>query len=217
LLNINHPSKYLKKSWNQLLDNISVVCDKRIILSLNINKENFEYDYLLDIATKFDVKYIRWSFAHPIYKNTEKQFSQNYFPISRYKQITKRILNFIEKAGSLGIHTLGDHSVILCMFTPEEIDKIHLIGGELNSKCEGTIDILPDLQVIYCIPMYSFFPKVYLYEFSSLSEIDLYFESRIIPFRIESYPFTDCYKCEYSASGKCHGGCIAQGSIISIC
>jgi hypothetical protein len=58
--------------------------------------------------------------------------------------------------------------------------------------------------------MNSFFPAVYLEQFNSLDEIDLYFENRIKNFRVLSYPLQACTKCEYGKRDECHGGCLAH-------
>jgi radical SAM protein with 4Fe4S-binding SPASM domain len=116
----------------------------------------------------------------------------------------------VKAAAELGISTLGDHSVIMCMFSDSQLTEIFKNGGELNSRCEGTLDIKPDLQVIYCLPMNSFFPEVYLNQFENLDQIDLYFENRIKRFRILDLPLHECPDCEYRKRGECHGGCLAH-------
>ena len=210
LLNINPPSKYNLKRWKTILKNIDLISDARVVLSLNIDSIDFDHKYLLKIARDYNIEFLRWSFAHPIFNRKKKGISQRYLPLIKYRSVADKILSVIQEAHKLGMSTLGDHSVIYCMFTPEQHLIIDNLEAELNTKCEGTLDILPDLQVIYCLPMYSFFPKIYLYEFESLQEIDLYFESRINCFRTNSYPFEECSNCEYASKDICHGGCLAH-------
>jgi len=210
LLNINRPSFYTSKQWQRINDNLNSIIKFKKTLSINIDRPEFEYEYILEMAEKFNVKYIRWSFAHPIFDVSIKEIKQKYLEIGQYKETAGRILEFIRKAAKQNIMTLGDHSVILCMFNSEEIKEIHNLGGELNSKCEGTLDILQNLQVIFCLPMNSFFPKVFLKEFNSLDEIDVYFENRIKPLRIIEYPFNECKECQYASKDECHGGCLAH-------
>ncbi len=209
LLNINPPDFYAPEEYKKILDSISKIRDSRIVLSINIDKPDFKYDYILDIANEFDIKYLRWSFAHPIYGAKEKH-EQVYFPIGDYHLIRARVLKIIEECSKSDIQTIGDHSVIRCMFSEEDVRRIGKWGGEINCKCEGTLDILPNLQIIYCLPMYSLFPTVFVNEFSNMDEVDLFFENRIKGLRGKSLPFNKCYSCEFFKSGVCHGGCIAH-------
>jgi hypothetical protein len=180
------------------------------VLSCNIDSPEFNFDYVLDYAKKYSVKYIRWSFAHPIYQNQSKKIHQNYFPIDEYHNVSERIVEFVKSAGELGIMTLGDHSVIRCMFSEYQISQIYMNNGEINCKCEGTIDILPDLQVIYCLPMYSLFEKCYLSDYIDINDLEMHFESKIIPLRSCALPFSTCDNCKFFKSEECHGGCLSH-------
>ena len=210
LLNLNPPSTYTPKENEILNDNLHHVRNQKLVLSINIDRTDFEYDYILKYAIKTNAKYIRWSFAHPIIEKTKKQISQTFFPITKYKMISDRVVDFIKNANHLGIMTLGDHSVIRCMFSEKQYNEITENNGEFNSKCEGSIDIFPDLQVIYCLPMYSLFEKHYLNEFENMDMLELFFESRINMLRKRELPFKECYECVYHLRNECHGGCLSH-------
>ena len=81
------------------------------------------------MAASKHIKKLRWSFAHPIFDISDKQIHQKYLPITEYKKIAKRVIRFLQKAHSVGIQTLGDHSVILCMFDQNELDIVAKLGG----------------------------------------------------------------------------------------
>lgn len=209
LLNINNPSFYTKAQYCKIIENISSIKMYRIILSVNIDSEIFNYEYALDICRKFNIKFLRWSFAHPIYP-IHVERNQKFFPINKYKNVVPQILKLISECDKLNIRTMGDHSVVRCMFKENEIKYIESCGGEINCLCEGTIDVLPNLQIIYCLPLFNLFNPIYLNDFSSLNEIELYFESRISKIRSKSLPFNDCINCQYLNENKCHAGCISH-------
>jgi len=210
LLNLNPPSTYTPKEIETLNNNLQNVRNQKLVLSINIDRTDFEYDYILKYATETNAKYIRWSFAHPIFEKTKKQISQTYFPITQYKSVSDRVVEFIKKANHLGIMTLGDHSVIRCMFNEKQYHEIIENNGEFNSKCEGSIDIFPDLQVIYCLPMYSLFEKHYLNEFENMDTLEMFFESRVNMLRKRELPFKECCECVYHLKNECHGGCLSH-------
>ena len=210
LLNLNPPSEYSDNQLKILKHNISNIINQDIVLSINIDKPDFDYDYILDYANEYNVKYIRWSFAHPIYNRKQKLLKQSYFHINKYKQSSNRIIEFIKKAGDIDIMTLGDHSVIKCMFSDKQHQQILDNNGEINSRCEGTIEILPDLQVIFCLPMFSLFEKIYLTEFSNMNELEQFLESKIDILRKNSLPFEECNSCKYFLRNECHGGCLSH-------
>jgi len=210
LLNLNPPSTYSQKELEILNSNLYHVKNQQLVLSINIDKTDFEYEYILSYAKETKAKYIRWSFAHPILERTKKRINQTYFPISEYNSVSDRVVEFIKKANRQGIMTLGDHSVIRCMFTEKQYQEITENNGEINSKCEGTIDIFPDLQVIYCLPMYSLFEKHYLNEFGNMGKLEMFFESRINVLRKRELPFEACAECEFHLRNECHGGCLSH-------
>jgi len=210
LLNLNPPSTYSQKELEILNSNLYHVRNQQLVLSINIDKTDFEYEFILNYAKEIKVKYIRWSFAHPIFEKTKKRINQTYFHISEYKSVSERVIEFIKKANRQGIMTLGDHSVIRCMFTDKQYQEITENNGEINSRCEGTIDIFPDLQVIYCLPMYSLFEKHYLNEFKDMSTLEMFFESRIDVLRKRELPFKECAECEFHIRNECHGGCLSH-------
>lgn len=210
LLNLNPPSTYSLKEIKTLKANLYHAKNQQLVLSINIDSTDFEYEYILEYAKETNSKYIRWSFAHPIFERTKKRISQTYFPINEYKSTSNRVVEFIKKANNLGIMTLGDHSVIRCMFTDKQYQEITENNGEINSKCEGTIDIFPDLQVIYCLPMYSLFEKHYLNEFENMDMLEMFFESRINGLRKRELPFIECNECTFNSNNECHGGCLSH-------
>jgi hypothetical protein len=210
LLNLNPPSTYSPEEIKIINLNLLHAKNQQLVLSINIDKIDFEYEYILEYAQKTNSKYLRWSFAHPIFERTSKRINQTYFPISEYKSASNRVVEFIKKANNLGIMTLGDHSVIRCMFTEEQYQEIIENNGEINSKCEGTIDIFPDLQVIYCLPMYSLFENHNLNEFENIDELEMFFESRINVLRKCELPFKECKECVFDFKNECHGGCLSH-------
>lgn len=214
LLNINHPSLYNTHQWKILGDSLSFLSgyfegNDGFRLSLNIFETNFEYQYIVDLAHRYNINTIRFSPCAPLvgHKNYHIAFTQ-------LKLLGHRLMKFVREAKKYNIYVANDCGTVPCMFTHKELGELTenlSPSNDINSlknKCKPVIDIGIDLMVWRCFPT-SGISKVHLSYFNTLKEITEYFEKIYSNYQC-IFPDHTCYSCSWAINGQCRGGCLAH-------
>lgn len=208
LLNIDHPSTYDQKSWERINDNLSAIYQAYpISLSFNIFEEKPKVDYIFDLVSKYEITTLRLSFSMP---NISHNLKNTFLSISKYKQIAPFVIDFVQKAETSGAIVTMDNTIPICMFeTDILIDFIlkGVINPNANFNCIPAIDIGPDLSVWRCFGTSTILNKK-LDDYTSLSEIEAYYNYVFNDFRYSVFPLKECYDCKYAKEKICQGGCL---------
>ena len=208
LLNIERPSTYSLSEWSKIENNLTALRSRNnVTLSFNIFETEPDYSYIFNLTSKYDIKSLRLSFSMPVVFGGKKN---SYLDIAEYKNSTKHVMDFVEKAESQGIKTTLDNTVPICMFNAEQLTDLiikQVIDPTRNFVCKPALDIGPDLSVWRCFGTSKFFNRS-LDDFNTIQEVYDYFQraSRLYQFRF--YPYDECKKCEYAKKEFCQGGCI---------
>lgn len=198
-INVNE-KKYRTTKEDILQDMFLKKLGKVSCISFNIFEETFNPYFLIDIVKKYKtMPAIRLGLAMPI-KNNE------YLKINSYVEVAPKIVKFITEATKNNITVGFDCGFIKCMFTEEEIKKLHSLKIDtLTFDCSPTVDIYPDLKISNCYPL-AIDEKINMYDYKSYTDVYLYFKNKLS----NSEPIFDkCNSCDYFISGSCSGGCKA--------
>jgi organic radical activating enzyme len=216
LLNVNPPSFYNSHIWNTLNDNLLFLKDfyegnDGLRLSLNISKNDFEYEYILDLAHKYNVRVVRFATCVPLVGT-----SNEYVHFEEQKSLGNRIMSFVRSAKQASIFVIADCGVTPCIFTSEQIGE--LIENNYSAQegtvdffrkiCSTVVDIGTDLMVWRCFSTSSIH-KVHLSYFNNIQEIDQYFK-KVYKNYLHVFPARDCYSCNWAITKQCRGGCLAH-------
>ena len=216
LINCNSPSNTGAVMFDQICENIEYLVNKkhmkdRITLGINMYKPDFEYSYILDLLKKYHFKEVRTSVSVP----NDPQYIKD--PISYFKVMTPRVLEFFECLAENGISPFFDcNNVPGCVWT--EQDRLaaasRFKGAEKTTnifdasvKCTPVIDILPDLSVIRCFGM-SEYEKKHIDDFRNISDARGYFIKNIDNIVSNVCHSEDCKHCYAHETGNCNGGCM---------
>lgn len=207
LLNINPPMALGTHLWQKVVDNVHQIKGRDVDLQLNIDRVDFEYSYLLDLAKEARPHKIVWSLSNMVKGEGNDSLAD---PVAVREKYSKRILAFVGDAGKEGIQTVGVHGITPCMFSERDYQTLLANGGRLESTCRPVFDILPDLSVLFCFPMGEYFGRKYLYNYQNLQELNMEFMEGLTFQRSDSYPLEKCFDCLFLRSQTCHGGCLAR-------
>ena len=219
LFNINNPELQGEKRWKLVNHNLQKLYDfyggkPNYSIGINIYSLEQEFDYIFDLAKKYNVQKIRWDIAHPIIREKNE-----FIPLEKYSDIAPRLHKFMEKCKDNGILFSPDcGSSAPCMFTIEELKNTYSFGVQrMFETCTqgGAIDIGIDLKVWRCFPLAKFYNKN-LKEFKSLQEIYQYFNKKYEHYFFNYYPMDKCYDCDYAIRKQCIGTCISRAIIRNI-
>ncbi len=207
LLNINQPAALGTRLWQRVARDVAQLKGRSLDFQFNIDRADFEYQTILELASEVGPGKIVWSLSNLVKGTASGSFAD---PLAVREKYSERLLAFIREAGKRGVKTLGVHGITSCMFAEQDYRELLANGGRLESTCTPVFDILPDLSVLFCFPMSGYWGKKYIYDYSSLQELNMEFQETLAFMRSDLYPLAECHECEYARQEICHGGCIAQ-------
>jgi sulfatase maturation enzyme AslB (radical SAM superfamily) len=217
LINLNSPNDIGKKNFDKVISNLMEFekynyIEPNMTLGINMYKPDFDYEYFLDTATRFNVKGVRVAIAVP--NNIAE--SRNSDPLEYFSEMKPRIFQFFKELKKLGIVPSYDCNLMpLCITTDEEKEFLksftvlrQQINLNNNPLCDPVIDILPDLKMVRCFGC-SEICKADMEHFERIQQVSDFFAKSIdVPASlIDASP--KCKTCLYQNTGRCTGGCIA--------
>ena len=203
LFNILPLQFYSKKQVAILYNTLSIVNPNLSTLGLTIYDENFEYEYIVDLAKRYGFKKIRWSVAAPNNKSGNVDID------SKFKNISGRLKLFlitIEKNEMISSQDCG--YIPICFYDYKDLCEIMLnIKKPLTFRCGGSpIDIDRNGNAWRCYGLYSVL-KENINNFEGEGQLRSYFDRRI-KILDNLYPYSECKTCKYWLK-SCDGGCYA--------
>lgn len=201
VVNYNNPSIIGQDMSNKVLNNIEKLSKTRvgITLGLNIYKQHQSYQYVIDAAKKYNVKYLRWSIVVPNTDEKEKVDVRQYY--AEHSDVVKAFLNSCKDEN---IEAFVDcNGMPLCLMSDEllRLTAFASPSAVKPSVCSPVIDIKPDLSAIRCfifnenpVPIDRFANKGELFDFFSKKDVE-----------IKKIPLIDA--CTSCSSFKKHGSC----------
>jgi MoaA/NifB/PqqE/SkfB family radical SAM enzyme len=211
LLNIDHPDNYSPKLWSRIERNLAALADdKRITLSFNIFEKQPRSDYVLDLASRFNIGAIRMSFSLPVFGAQNKHLE-----LRDYPEMASFIVDFVRRAEANQVSVQLDNAVPLCIFSHEQIGELVLKGTldlARNARCRPVVDIGPDLTVWCCFCLSQLFNR-HLDEFKDLAEIEAYYQKILNSYQGRIFAMDACYECRYRVLWGCQGGCLTYALV----
>lgn len=206
LVNINHPDVLGESKWKELirsLDRFSVCRSiDNINLGVNLYKDLEDYDFIFELATRYNKNTIRVSYVAPTCKFSGIDKDGYY---ERAKEI---FLPFLEKASSNYLKVRLDcNHIPRCYFTDEELCFMDsVVEGGYRDYCEPVVDITPDFQATACFGAYELFD---LSGFENLEQVTRYLKYKKLYPLAESNSGGKCSDCPKHKNLSCQGGCLA--------
>lgn len=205
LINLNHPEVVGERNWKSIMNSLSrlSICSSmdNVNLGINLYHTMKDYDYIFNLALKYNKDHIRVSYVAPTcqFSNVDKD--------SYYEEARSIFLPFVEKAISYGIRIRLDcNHIPRCFFSDLELAMIDSIVEGFHDYCEPVIDITPDFKCTSCFGAY----KLYDLEgFQNIREVERYLRyKRMYPLS-EANNSGKCATCPKHENLSCQGGCLA--------
>ena len=206
LLNIDHPDNYTPRQWELIQRNLNGLNGRGgVTLSFNVFEKQPNSEYILDLARRYDFKYIRLSLSLPVFGA-----GNAYLPFEELPEVSEFVMRFAAEAESKGIGVQFDNAVPLCIFDTAQIGYLLLHGVydlNRNTRCNPIIDIGPDLTIWSCFCLSSLKNRK-LDEFKNLADAQAYFRQVWSVYQDTVYPLEKCNDCFYREKWGCQGGCL---------
>jgi len=164
LVNVTSPETYAKDEWELLNNNLEVLKWKnenasvrlsgfdtsslrRLCLSITFYKPNQDYDYIIELAKRYDVPVIRYDVSRP---SSDK--SNIHVDFDSLAKIKPTLMDFVRRCVAEGVKPGLDDALPFCIFTQRELKFLYLFSN-FPSICMPVLDVMPDLSVGYCTSM----------------------------------------------------------------
>lgn len=206
LLNIDHPAHYSPRLWSRIESNLAGLADhKYVTLSFNVFEKRPKYEYVLDLAARFNIHAIRLSFSLPVYGTQNRHLD-----IADYAAMSAFVVDFVRQADLQRISVQLDNAIPLCIFSYEQVGELILSGAldlARNARCKPIVDIGPDLTVWCCFCLSKLHNR-HLDEFSTLPEIESFYQRILDSYQSQIFPLEACDHCRLRERWGCQGGCL---------
>lgn len=213
LVNLNHPDIVGRDKWNKIMKSLNraqlLDCIKRINLGINLYPDMLDFDYIIQVANKYNVKHLRVSYVAPTcdYKGVDKDLY--------YEKAKITFLDFVEVAKANGIQLRIDcNHVPYCYFTEEEKALMADVVTNFHNYCNPVIDISPDFKASSCFGAYE---MVDLHNFETLQEAERYFMLKKMWPLAQQNNAGKCADCDKFKNSTCQGGCLAFAKYNTLC
>jgi len=201
LFNILPPNLYSENQLNTIKKSLDACCPTRTTLGITIYKEDFEYEYIIELAKKYEIKRIRWSVSNTTLERVDLK--------AYFQKLAHRIELFLSALEENGLTTIHDCGYVpLCFYSKDQLHKLNFMtDNSMKSGCSHSpIDIDNNGNTWRCFGLYNWI-KVPANKFNSLSEVQKYYDRRIKVLN-NLYLFEECKDCMYH-NKSCGGGCHA--------
>jgi len=202
VVNVNPPAHYSQADWGLLRNNLMLLKGKKVALSLNIYKLEFDYRFILALAEEFKIDVFSVSVAMPG-TNTDVHCLHP----SQYRSLIPRLLQFARASAKLKIRWEWNCCLPQCVLKKSELKKFSsLVDCLIPHTCITGLTIGPGYQTSMCLGT-SGFPSVTLTDYPALSKIREHFKSSYAVFRRVG-GYDACVSCAHIQNGHCQGGCV---------
>lgn len=220
-VNFNSANDIGDLKFKRILKNIDeMITEKYFVnnklhIGVNFYKEDFDYDYVVDVLEKYNLEAVRLSVVIP--NNDE---SRNLDSVSYFMKMKPVIMNFFKELKRINVMPHFDCNVMpRCIFTEAELKWFEEFWkmenddvGRCNlgdcSSCSAVIDILEDLSAVRCFGL-SREHKVKIDSFENLRRLERYFMNKYDTYAYVIPSSDVCNECKLRLTNECMGGCLA--------
>ncbi|MFH1369026.1 MAG: radical SAM protein [Elusimicrobiota bacterium] len=201
VINVNDPSKYNKTMRGRLEDFLSVL-GKQAVLTFNVINVDYDPAFLLDYIDKYKLKRsVKIGIALPTVQRTNLYASHEEFGGLSASML--RLAGIFKKHDIRGEFECGVPS---CFFSDKDKVTLDKCGFDYSSGCRSILDILPNGEVIYCLPLAKIH-KVKYNKYGDYGGLKQHFEEFYLPYRGVGYK-KECLSCK--CKSNCYGSCLSR-------
>jgi radical SAM protein with 4Fe4S-binding SPASM domain len=134
--------------------------------------------------------------------------SNFYLNDGQYDVVAGKVVELARDAEKEHVRLEYECGVPTCVFSEEQLGILWDAGSPCDSGCCSIMDITPDGEIIYCLPLATKH-AVHFSEFSTYGDAKNWFETKWQPYRRLGRT-EHCFHCNLMRPDACHGGCLAK-------
>lgn len=203
VVNVNPPDKWNDTQRKNIESSLTSL-GKRACITFNIMPDSVDDLWAIELTEKYNLKKeIKVGFVLPTITDSNYHLSDNEYAI-----VAQKVVNLAIESEKHGMRLEYECGIPTCAFTAEQLGQLWDSGSPLRSGCFSRLDISPDGDCIYCLPLATLV-KRHFSSFNSYEEARAWYETKLAPLR-KLEPVRNCNQCNLMSPDKCHGACLAK-------
>ena len=203
VVNINPP-----KTWNnaqkEKITSALKILRRKATITFNVMPDDDVNNWAIDLIKECNLnRSIKVGFVLPTVTASNFHLSDE-----QYDVVAEKVVKLAQDAEKEGVRLEYECGVPTCVFTEEQLGILWDTGSTFSSHCCSIMDITPDGEIIYCLPLATKH-AVHFSEFATYPEAKNRFEKKLQPYRRLGRT-ENCYKCNLMRPDSCNGGCLAK-------
>lgn len=204
--NVNNPAKWTEKQRENITRALKAAGDK-VSLTFNIMPEEPNELWALDLIRDYNLSHsIKVGFVLPTLTSSNMALKEN-----EYGVVAQRVIDLVKAGEPMDITIEYECGVPYCTFTDEQHGYLWRHKSNVSSGCQSRLDITPDGEVIYCLPLATAHRR-HFSSFDNYPECREWYEKQYRPYRMLGAKI-ECAECMLNNPIKCNGGCLAKNMI----
>jgi radical SAM protein with 4Fe4S-binding SPASM domain len=201
IVNVNNPKNY-SESQRGKLEQLFRVLGNQTTITFNVTNADYDSFYVIDYINHYNlIRNVKLGIALPTL-NQKNEFANP----AEFKELSQTVLELSGKLKNENIKGEFECGVPYCFFDENQKEIINENNFGRFSQCCSILDILPDGNVIYCLPLAKLLKKHYS-QFPAYQDLWSFFQDYYRPYRSVGYKKA-CLDCKWKK--ECNGSCLSR-------
>lgn len=204
VVNINPPD-----TWNicqkERITKALQILGQRATITFNIMPDADDNFWAIELIREYNLnKNIKIGFVLPTLTCSNYSLDDEQYGI-----VAEKVIQLAQESEKDDIKFEFECGVPTCTFTNEQLGKLWELGSTFSSTCCSRLDITPDGECIYCLPLATMAAE-HISKFDNYIEARSWFEKKLQPYRNLGRT-ENCHTCNLMNNpASCRGGCVAK-------
>lgn len=202
VVNVNNPAKWTDKQRRNIESALAIL-GKNASITFNIMPDEDE-SWALELCDRFNLCYeLKIGFILPTYSGSNMSLRDD-----QYAKVAEKTVALAKQVYERGGRLMYECGIPTCCFTDEQLGQLWRYKSKLHSGCRSRLDIAPDGEIFYCLPMAELGKRHYS-TFENYKNATDWFERRYAPYRMLGRT-EQCAECMLFNPRECNGACLAK-------
>lgn len=201
IVNVNNPKNYtplMRSKLERLLESLG----EKAVMTFNIMNTEYDPSYLFDYINRFKLnRTVKIGIALPTLHKSNVHAQPEEF-----KDLSKSVVQLSELCKKENVKAEFECGVPHCFFTDRDKKKLEQNNFRYQSTCCSILDILPDGNVIYCLPL-ARMVRMFFKDYPTYQDLRSHMHEAYRPYRSVGYK-KSCLTC--ASKDACNGSCLAR-------
>jgi radical SAM protein with 4Fe4S-binding SPASM domain len=203
VVNINPPNTWNNSQREKIMKALKIL-GQRATITFNVMPDDDNNNWAIELIKECNLnRGIKIGFVLPTLTG-----SNFYLDEDQYDVVAEKVIKLAKDAEQENIRLEYECGVPTCVFTEEQLGVLWDTGSTFDSNCCSRMDITPDGEIIYCLPLATKY-ALHFSEFNTYPDAKNWFETKLQSYRRLGRT-ENCFYCNLMRPDACNGGCLAK-------